>query len=81
VTLWQQACGGVPADRLEAELSADAFRIYRPLAQWLEEGALQVVPSPEAIAAAKASASAEANAPAGAGADAAEVASEPSQGS
>jgi hypothetical protein len=51
VALWQRACAGTSAERLEADLAADAFRIYRPLAQWLEEGALHVVPPPEAAAA------------------------------
>ncbi len=43
VTLWQKVCAGVLAAKLEAELPADAFRIYRPLAQWLGEEALRVV--------------------------------------
>jgi tRNA A-37 threonylcarbamoyl transferase component Bud32 len=43
VTLWQRACASVVPAKLEAELAADAFRIYRPLAQWLEEEALRVV--------------------------------------
>ncbi len=43
VTLWQQICTGVVPAKLEAELPADAFRIYRPLAQWLEEEALRVL--------------------------------------
>jgi hypothetical protein len=29
---------------MEAELPADSLRILRPLAQWLEEGALRIVP-------------------------------------
>ena len=33
---------------MEAELPADAFRIHRPLAQWLEEGALRVAEPPPA---------------------------------
>jgi hypothetical protein len=41
VSLWRRACAGEPARRIEAELEADAFRILRPLAQWLEEGALR----------------------------------------
>jgi hypothetical protein len=31
--------------QIESEIAADAFRIYRPLAQWLEEGALRIVAS------------------------------------
>jgi hypothetical protein len=31
---------------MESELAADAFRIHRPLAQWLEEGALQIADAP-----------------------------------
>jgi len=46
VALWQKACAGVPAGRIEAELTADAFRLYRPLAQWLEEGALRPAGTP-----------------------------------
>jgi hypothetical protein len=48
VTLWQKICAGVVPTKLEAELPADAFRIYRPLAQWLEEAALRVVAPAEA---------------------------------
>jgi serine/threonine protein kinase len=55
VALWEKACGRVCVRQMEAELAADAFRIHRPLAQWLEEGALRLVtdhsgaalPSPE----------------------------------
>jgi predicted Ser/Thr protein kinase len=43
VALWQKACAGEPAGRIEAELGADAFRILRALSQWLDEGALRVV--------------------------------------
>ena len=43
VNLWQKACAGVPARQIEAELGADAFRILRALAQWLDEGALRAV--------------------------------------
>jgi tRNA A-37 threonylcarbamoyl transferase component Bud32 len=52
VTLWQRACMGVVPAKLEAELPADAFRIYRPLAQWLEEEALRVVTPAESAPAA-----------------------------
>jgi hypothetical protein len=45
VVLWQKACAGTTAAAMEAELSADAVRIYGPLAQWLEDGALQPAPS------------------------------------
>jgi hypothetical protein len=48
VALWEKACARVPARRIEAELAADAFRIHRPLAQWLEEGALRIAAPPEA---------------------------------
>jgi hypothetical protein len=47
VALWEKACARVSARQMEAELAADAFRIHRPLAQWLEEGALRIV-APEA---------------------------------
>jgi len=50
VTLWQRACMGVVPAKLEAELPADAFRIYRPLAQWLEQEALRVATPAEAAA-------------------------------
>jgi len=47
VALWEKACAGVPARQVEATVAADAFRIYRALAQWLEEGSLRVVaPAP-----------------------------------
>ncbi len=42
VALWQKACSGVPAEKMEAEMAPDALRILGPLAQWLEEGALRV---------------------------------------
>ena len=48
VALWEKACARVPARQIEAELAADAFRIHRPLAQWLEEGALRIVTPAEA---------------------------------
>jgi hypothetical protein len=51
VALWAKACAGVPARQIEAELAADAFRIHRPLAQWLEEGALRVAPAASVAAA------------------------------
>ena len=56
VTLWQKACAGVPAGRIEAESTADAFRVHRPLAQWLEEGALRPAALPDAAPAAVAEA-------------------------
>ncbi|HVO09835.1 MAG TPA: protein kinase [Vicinamibacteria bacterium] len=40
VALWERACAGMTAERMQAELGADAYRILRPLAQWMEEGAL-----------------------------------------
>jgi Domain of unknown function (DUF4388) len=49
VALWEKACARVSVRQMEAELAADAFRIHRPLAQWLEEGALRIV-TPEAAA-------------------------------
>jgi hypothetical protein len=48
VILWEKACTRVPVRRMEAEIAADAFRIHRPLAQWLEEGALRIVVPPAA---------------------------------
>ena len=51
VALWAKACAGVTAAQIEAELAADAFRIHRPLAQWLEEGALRIAEPPPAPAA------------------------------
>jgi len=42
VALWQKACGGVTAEVMEAEMPQDALRIFTPLAQWLEEGALRL---------------------------------------
>ena len=48
VALWEKACARVSVRQMEAELTADAFRVHRPLAQWLEEGALRIVASPEA---------------------------------
>jgi eukaryotic-like serine/threonine-protein kinase len=57
VALWSKACARVPVRQMEGELPADAFRIHRPLAQWLEEGALRiVVPEPPAAPAASAAA-------------------------
>ena len=41
VSLWQKATSRVTPRQMEAELGADAFRIMRPLAQWLEQGALR----------------------------------------
>jgi hypothetical protein len=43
VAVWEKACARVAARQMEEDLAADAFRIHRPLAQWLEEGALRVV--------------------------------------
>jgi hypothetical protein len=47
VALWQKACARVPLRQMEAELPADSLRILRPLAQWLEEGALRIVSEAE----------------------------------
>jgi hypothetical protein len=46
VALWEKACAGVSVRQMEGELAADAFRIHRPLAQWLEEGALRIAAPP-----------------------------------
>jgi hypothetical protein len=46
VSLWEKACARLPVCQIESELAADAFRIHRPLAQWLEEGALRIVAPP-----------------------------------
>jgi serine/threonine protein kinase len=43
VSLWQKACSRVTVRQMESELAADAFRILRPLAQWVEQGALRMV--------------------------------------
>ena len=44
VALWEKACARVSVRQMETDLSADAFRVHRPLAQWLEEGALRIGP-------------------------------------
>ena len=36
--VWEKACGQVTLRQMESELAADAFRILRPLAQWLGGG-------------------------------------------
>ena len=41
VSIWEKATRQVTLRQLESELPADAFRILRPLAQWLEQGALR----------------------------------------
>jgi len=41
VSIWQKACTRTTLRQLEGELAADRFRILRPLAQWLEQGALR----------------------------------------
>ncbi len=46
VAVWQKAVSRVTPRQIEAELRADAFRILRPLAQWLEQGALTVSAPP-----------------------------------
>jgi hypothetical protein len=46
VALWQKATTRVTPRQMEAELTADAFRIMRPLAQWLEQGALRISAPP-----------------------------------
>ena len=47
VALWEKACARVSVRQMEADLTADAFRVHRPLAQWLEEGALRIAALPE----------------------------------
>jgi hypothetical protein len=42
VSIWTKACTRTTLRQLEAELAADRFRILRPLAQWLEQGALRI---------------------------------------
>jgi hypothetical protein len=51
VALWQKACSQVTLRQMESELAVDAFRILRPLAQWLEQGALRFGAPPAAPAA------------------------------
>jgi hypothetical protein len=48
VALWQKATSRVTPRQLEGELPVDAFRIMRPLAQWLEQGALRTSAPPPA---------------------------------
>ncbi len=43
VSLWEKACAGISPRRLEEDLAADAFRIRRALAHWVEEGALRIL--------------------------------------
>ena len=43
-SIWEKANAGVPPRRMEAELPADAFRIRRVLAHWVEDGALRIAP-------------------------------------
>ena len=45
VALWQKACEGVPPREMEAEQALDSFRVFRPLAHWVEEGALRARPA------------------------------------
>ena len=42
VSIWNKACSRTTLHQLESELAADRFRILRPLAQWLEQGALRI---------------------------------------
>jgi len=49
VSLWERACAGIPPRRLEGDVLADAFRIRRALAHWLQEGALRLAPSTPAV--------------------------------
>ena len=46
VALWEKACSGARPEQMEADLDVDSFRIRRPLAHWLEEGALRLVTPP-----------------------------------
>jgi predicted Ser/Thr protein kinase len=45
VALWGKACAGVSPRQMEGDLQVDSFRIRRPLAHWLEEGALRLATS------------------------------------
>ena len=46
VALWEKACAGVAPLQMEADLEVDSFRVRRPLAHWLEGGALRLVTPP-----------------------------------
>ena len=41
VSVWQKAVSQVTLRQMESDLAADVFRLLRPLAQWLEQGALR----------------------------------------
>jgi hypothetical protein len=43
-SIWDKANAGVSPQHIEAELPADAFRIRRVLAHWVEDGALRIAP-------------------------------------
>jgi hypothetical protein len=57
VWIWNKACARATLRQLEGELAADRFRILRPLAQWLEQGALRLSAPPAAAQAAAPAAS------------------------
>jgi tRNA A-37 threonylcarbamoyl transferase component Bud32 len=42
VRIWNKACARTTLRQLEGELAADRYRILRPLAQWVEQGALRL---------------------------------------
>jgi hypothetical protein len=46
VALWEKACTGVAPLQMETDLGVDSFRVRRPLAHWLEGGALRLVTPP-----------------------------------
>jgi hypothetical protein len=46
VALWEKACAGVAPRQMEIDLEVDSFRVRRPLAHWLEGGALRLVTPP-----------------------------------
>jgi hypothetical protein len=40
--LWNRACGKITIAEMETDLTVDAYRVRRPLAHWVEEGALKL---------------------------------------
>jgi hypothetical protein len=46
VALWEKACAGVAPLQMETDLGVDSFRVRRPLAHWIEGGALRLVTPP-----------------------------------
>jgi hypothetical protein len=45
-TLWETVVAGTTPEDCEKTLAADAYRIRRCLAHWVEEGALRMSPAP-----------------------------------